>query len=498
MELKLRLPPDLLEQEAVQTEPLTLASLIAQLRKDFQEACKPTNPPWSRSLQQLFGWLEKYVEFQTHQVQFASLSWVFSRGTAVGRSHECHEHQPADSALSVDDFLASLHRTDEAGLAGVTLDHDPCLSKLHLDQKHVFFVSIPLALYVRNTPHLYEVTSRMRHLRVSSCSEIPERARSLEMREALDAGDGKPYSCLVYLLMAALQALFAVCREHGKAVRPGHARSVDLRSLLPLSGSAPEGLLPVDLTASLLFRGLWVPEVIDEEAASWQWSFNSFSRYISGALHVLNFYASSHSKVSQVANTHRHVLLLVMRRFALIRVHTPQKQDWAFPVQFFNGVNGRLEHEFVLPPFVEYTFEEDLEVCSCMPASQQEDRFGELSRRWKLQRPLTEEVPELRQLLGCSTVLLRNPHLEATWGRKETQDANGSNAEPPCARRKWTFGARTARLDRPAVFLLRDFAWMLPEYAGHTPSQFFQVLHRQKSLPAPPHTPLLCFRSATI
>ena len=120
MELKLRLPPDLLEQEAVQTEPLTLASLIAQLRKDFQEACKPTNPPWSRSLQQLFGWLEKYVEFQTHQVQFASLSWVFSRGTAVGRSHECHEHQPADSALSVDDFLASLHRTDEAGLAGVT------------------------------------------------------------------------------------------------------------------------------------------------------------------------------------------------------------------------------------------------------------------------------------------------------------------------------------------------------------------------------------------
>ena len=150
--------------------------------------------------------------------------------------------------------------------------------------------------------------------------------------------------------------------------------------------------------------------------------------------------------------------------------------------------------EFVLPPFVEYTFEADLEVCSCMPASQQEDRFGELSRRWKLQRPLTEEVPELRQLLGCCTVLLRNPHLEATWGRKETQDANGSNAEPPCARRKWTFGARTARLDRPAVFLLRDFAWMLPEYAGHTPSQVFQVLHRQKSLPAPPHTPLLCFR----
>ena len=270
----------------------------------------------------------------------------------------------------------------------------------------------------------------MRHLRLSASAGIPEQARSLEMLEVLDTGDGTPYSCLVYFLTAALQALFAVCRQHARnrVVRPSVTSdlfpAVDLRPLQPLSGSAPEGLLPVDLTGSLLFRGLWVPEHIDEEAARLQWSFNSFSRYLCGALHVLNFYASSHARVSSIARSHRHVLLLVMRRFAQMRMPVFQTQDWAFPVQFFNGFNGRVEHEFVLPPFVEYTFEEDLEICSCMPGHEQEHRFAEISKRWQLRRPVMEEVPELRDLLCCTTVPLRNPHVEVR--------ASGSHAPYLC------------------------------------------------------------------
>ena len=147
----------MLQNENVQTEPVTLASLITQLRKDFQEACKPTNPPWSRNLQQLFRWIEEHVEVQTCAVQFGHLSWIFAHGTSE-RDHSKPAEQ-AESAVSVDDFLGSLSRTDESGLAGVTLDHDPRFSKLHMNQKHMFFVSIPVALYVRNTPHLYEATS---------------------------------------------------------------------------------------------------------------------------------------------------------------------------------------------------------------------------------------------------------------------------------------------------------------------------------------------------
>ena len=400
----------------VQTEPLTLASLVTQLRKDYQEACKPTNPWWSRSLQQLFLWIEEHVENQTSGVYFGSLSWIFSSGQRQREMPPAHESDACNEAVSVDEYLGYLHRTEEEGLAGVTLNHDPSFSKLGMNEKHLLFVSIPVALYVRNTPHLYEVTSRMRYMRFQACAELPECARSLEMREALDAGDETPYSSLVFFLIAALQALFAICREHGRgnrALRAGLSASVDLRSLMPLSGSAPEGLLPVDLRGSLLFRGLWVPELIDEEAARRQWSFNSFSRYLSGALHVLNFYASSHTNVAHLANTHRHVLLLIMRRFDKIRTETLQDQDWAFPVQFFNGFNGRMEHEFVLPPFAEYLFEDDLEILSTMPEEEQENRLRELEGRWQLQRPVSDEVPELWELLRCSTVLLNNPHLEA-------------------------------------------------------------------------------------
>ena len=367
---KPRFPLDILQQATVETEPPTLASLVTQLRKDFREACRPSNPWWSRSLRELFHWIEEHIEVQTVHMQFSSQSWIF-RHDKMGSSQSSQDL----AAVSTDDFLGYLARTDEAGLAGVALDRDPHFAKLHVNEKHMLFVSIPLALYVRNTPHLYEITSRMRGMRLDAHADLPEDARSLEMLEVLDSGDGTPFSCLVFFLIAALQVLYTVCLKHGRGNRKAHLAgqdaAVDLRSLLPLSGSAPEGVLPVDLTGSLLFRGLWVPDVIDEEAARLQWTFNSFSRYPCGALHVLNFYASSHTKVAHLANTHRHVLLLIMRRFDKITTSTPQRQDWAFPVQFFNGLNGRVEQEFILPPFVEYTFEEDLEIHSSLPEEEQ-------------------------------------------------------------------------------------------------------------------------------
>merc|ERR1711974_19581 len=98
------------------------------------------------------------------------------------------------------------------------------------------------------------------------------------MRAVLDGSgsDGRPYSWLVYAIISALQVLYVVSMDESHGPRRGLAPV-----LRPLNGSGRgEDWLSF---GKLVFRGIWVPDVIDEEAARYQWSFNSFSRHVEGA-----------------------------------------------------------------------------------------------------------------------------------------------------------------------------------------------------------------------
>jgi len=110
----------------------------------------------------------------------------------------------------------------------------------------------------------------------------------------------------------------------------------------------------------LMFRGLWVPPHVDEDRARHQYSFNSFSRTLGGALFVLNQYA----RVLPLAQRPDwHVLLLVGREWTKI--------PWIMPVQLFtgNGV-GESEKELIAPPFMTLSFEDHLELNTSMPTSE--------------------------------------------------------------------------------------------------------------------------------
>ena len=92
------------------------------------------------------------------------------------------------------------------------------------EPNHLLFVNLPLGVYVRNSPHLYEMLSRLRQLRNQDSLESVE-----QITYILDK-DGHRYSVLVYAIIAALQILYKVA----------HARTAaawKLRGLWPLNGS---------------------------------------------------------------------------------------------------------------------------------------------------------------------------------------------------------------------------------------------------------------------
>lgn len=246
-------------------------------------------------------------------------------------------------------------------------------------ERRLQFVSLPLALYVRNTTVLYEMLNRMKALRML---EMPITANAL--RDNLDE-DGWPYSILVFLVLCAFQALHVIQRGER---HPGLL-------LQPLELSAPQDLgVPLDVypdgSSRLIFRGIWVPWEIDDSLATWQWSFNSFSRDMCGVWWVLRYYAGCPgTEATKMATQHGHCFILVARRKSF--------GGWALPVQFFNEAGGRIEREVLVPPFIEYRFQEGVELCSDQSTSERQRRLVVLERRWGVR--LEDEAPSLVMLL---------------------------------------------------------------------------------------------------
>eukprot|EP00439_Symbiodinium_sp_Y106_P007387 s540_g1.t1 len=207
-------------------------------------------------------------------------------------------------------------------------------------QRYLLFVGLPLALYCSDCPHLYQILQRMRGLSTREGSLLT----TANLRATLDH-DGRPYSVLIYALVAALQALETTRSSMGSNAGLG---------LEPL---APKG-------GALIFRGLWVSEVIDEHWAEHAWSFNSFSRSVEGVLSVLGFYASAKGSTAQdLAMKDTHILILAAR----FRGEAGGGR-WAYPVQLFaggeNAFPASIEEEVLVPPFTRYYFEPDTEVSS--------------------------------------------------------------------------------------------------------------------------------------
>ncbi|CAE7527132.1 unnamed protein product [Symbiodinium sp. CCMP2456] len=275
--------------------------------------------------------------------------------------------------------------------------------------QHMVFVNVPLGVYVRNSPHLYEMLSRMR------CLQKDSAVGSVKQMLAILDADGHSYSVLVYAVIAAMQVLFQVARARTPAVWK-------LQELWPLNGSTLDSWSCLSCE-KLMFRGIWVPQEVDEAAATWQRSFNSFSREVDGVRKVLRFYAKSRgTSIATLAQKDQHILLFVARRI--------RQEDWAFPMQFFSwheSREGSLERELVLPPFAAYDFESDLEVSSRMPGIIRAEKMSILQQRWGLPAKFFDtEVPKLMRWLGDPKSMLLHdllgspPQITVRFVRKVT------------------------------------------------------------------------------
>ncbi|CAJ1400247.1 unnamed protein product [Effrenium voratum] len=241
-------------------------------------------------------------------------------------------------------------------------------------KRGLLFVGLPLRLYLADSPHLYELIRRMRGLDAPSASPV---------RERLD-GAGLSYSVLVFALLGGLQALHAA-RLSGKRGGRGAQGLDGLMATArrsegaPGPGGAAFEVKEVD-DNPLIFRGIWVPQRIDE--VSW----------------VLDFYAvepTGNVEVAQLAWQESHVLLYVARFHG-------ESSTWAFPVQFFNsGLAADVEKELVVLPFVHYEYEkiqgELFEVRSSMPRGMQRSALWQMEHRWGVS--FAEHAPQMLELL---------------------------------------------------------------------------------------------------
>uniref|UniRef100_A0A7S4VBE5 Uncharacterized protein n=1 Tax=Alexandrium monilatum TaxID=311494 RepID=A0A7S4VBE5_9DINO len=251
-------------------------------------------------------------------------------------------------------------------------------------------VCLPLALYVRNTSHLYATLERLKS-RASWGGHVA--AGTGGLRAALDADDRK-YSFLVFAITAALQCLIVLRRRMGPERFP-HALLASSPPLPSFAGSAPGSRNAFPMKdewpeAQLIFRGIWIGESVDEEQARFQYSFQSFAREVQGMNRVLAFYADVPGAPAQrLAEEHRHALVYVAR------VEWAKQGCLAMPVQMFDGPNRAEdgEYEVMLPPYVRYELEDELSLTSAdIQASEAGERLDALRRRWGL---------ELPQLLLC-------------------------------------------------------------------------------------------------
>jgi len=224
-------------------------------------------------------------------------------------------------------------------------------------------------MYVQNTLHLYIMLGRLN-------SDIARGAPNAEggegrcIKHVLDSG-GQPYSYLVFAVVAALQMLYRVRAK----------LALDSQGIYPLTllASNPRPLRNDEKVTppcgnGFLFRGLWVPSEIDENRARFQYSFTSWSRTLEGVLWVLDFYAHC---LPVAQNEDWHILLLISKSW--------QDNPWATPVQLFGGPSvGPAEKEVMLPPFMVFDFDEDLELRSDMQKQELQRRGDRIVEKWGL------------------------------------------------------------------------------------------------------------------
>lgn len=275
-------------------------------------------------------------------------------------------------------------------------------------QRSLLFVGLPLTLYLSDCPHLYTLVRRMRALAV----QVPGvELNTSSVRQVLDEGD-RPYAVLCYALFGSLQVLNAgrlpkseggeglegLCATavSGSSISGWMSVAADQFANTP-GGTALPGSLKVTGGKSLIFRGIWVPEEVDHNRATYSWSFNSFSRSLEGVLSVLDFYSSPSvdAETAVVAKEHSHVLLYVARW---------RTERWAFPVQLYNsGAAADTEKEVLVPPFVEYLYESGVGLTEMMEVSTADAsdirlmKLRAVEERWGMKFDV--EAPLLRKLL---------------------------------------------------------------------------------------------------
>merc|ERR1712176_560387 len=106
-----------------------------------------------------------------------------------------------------------------------------------------------------------------------------------------------------------------------------------------------------------MYRGIWLPAGISEDAIRYQYSFQSFSRSVAGVMKVLRFYSGVQNTTTFDAAFSGRMLMYIGRGWA--------DSPWVVPVQLFDGPkagNQESEEELLLPPFVVYQFEDDLSI----------------------------------------------------------------------------------------------------------------------------------------
>lgn len=233
------------------------------------------------------------------------------------------------------------------------------------------YIVLPFGLYVRNTTHLYAVLRKLHALRLRPY-ESPS-----DLRADLDAG-GQKSAWLVFSLFGCLQLLRRARATEGPgAVEPLAATApmvwgAEPPDMAPHLGARhpgrrddPDGAFRPDVFRPFdgardaprhAYRGIWVPDAIDEARARFSTSIASYSRSVAGVCGVLDFYAGQEgTEAAKVAARYNHVLVMVQRNW--------RGSEWLLPVQFFSDkLTGAAEQELVLPPFTALEFEDDLEI----------------------------------------------------------------------------------------------------------------------------------------
>ena len=255
-------------------------------------------------------------------------------------------------------------------------------------------VSLPLALYVRNTEQLYGLLSRLHGLRDAD--------EDVDVEAALDGGETyPPSSWLLFSILGALQVL-RKARRHPLRLEALATTSAGPACALGGPGAhapPPFGVDCSDDDGDFMYRGLWVSKKnLDEDRLAMSSSFQSYSRHVPGVCHVLRFYASARgTAVAKLAEKDAHAIILVARGW--------RASDWVFPVEFFNdGALGGIEKELLVPPFVGLDFDRADDLVVAVPAADADlaARFADLRRkhRWTPPAHLVRMLKGEVQLLG--------------------------------------------------------------------------------------------------